>query len=85
MTGRKVYRVVRRRGSHIFYTIGSQMAVNLSNIRTVRPLHPRKISGTHLYKRLSRLQDNVAAGRVRSIEKSSDLIGTRSPTFRLVA
>jgi hypothetical protein len=31
---------VRRRGSHIFYTIGSQMAVNLSALRAGCPLHP---------------------------------------------
>jgi hypothetical protein len=29
----EIYRVVRRRGSHIFYTIGSQMAVSLSALR----------------------------------------------------
>jgi hypothetical protein len=33
-------RVVRRRGSHIFYTIGSQMAVRLSASCTGRPLAP---------------------------------------------
>jgi hypothetical protein len=27
-------RLVRRRGSHIFYTVGSQMAVRLSALRT---------------------------------------------------
>jgi hypothetical protein len=34
---------VRRRGSHILYTIGSQMAVSLS-----AELYLRKIPGTHL-------------------------------------
>jgi predicted RNA binding protein YcfA (HicA-like mRNA interferase family) len=32
--------VVRRRGSHIFYTIDSQMAVRLSALRPGRPLPP---------------------------------------------
>jgi hypothetical protein len=45
--GEYTHRVVRRRGSHIFYTIGSQMAVRLSALRTGRPLPPREISGTH--------------------------------------
>jgi hypothetical protein len=35
----KAYRVVRRRGSHIFYTIGSQMAVR-SALRAGRRLPP---------------------------------------------
>jgi hypothetical protein len=33
----KAQRVVRRRGSHIFYTAGSQMAMRLSALRTGRP------------------------------------------------
>jgi hypothetical protein len=32
--------VVRRRGSHILETVGSQMAVRLSALRTDRPLPP---------------------------------------------
>jgi hypothetical protein len=40
---------------------------------------PRKIPSTHFYQRLSRHQGHSAAGRIRSIEKSNDLIenGTR--------
>jgi hypothetical protein len=34
----EVHMVVRRRGSHIFQTIGSQMAVRLSALRAGRPL-----------------------------------------------
>jgi hypothetical protein len=34
----KAHRVVRCRGSHIFYRIGSQMAVRLSALRTGSPL-----------------------------------------------
>jgi hypothetical protein len=36
----EAHRVVRRRGSHIFYTIGSQMAVSLPALRAGRPLPP---------------------------------------------
>jgi hypothetical protein len=38
----KAHRVVRRRGFHIFYTIGSQMAVRLSTLRAGLPLRPRR-------------------------------------------
>jgi hypothetical protein len=40
VTGRAGPWVVRRRGSHIFYTIGLQMAVRLSASRAGRPLPP---------------------------------------------
>jgi hypothetical protein len=43
----EAHRVVRRRGAHIFYKIGSQMAVRLSVLRAGRPLPPGKISGAH--------------------------------------
>jgi hypothetical protein len=70
---------VRRRGSHIFYTIGSQMAVRLSALRAGRPpFTPKKIPGTHFCQRLSRSQGHSAAGKIRSIEKSNNLIGTRT-------
>jgi hypothetical protein len=36
----EAYRVVRRRGCHIFYTVGSQTAVSLSALRAGRPLPP---------------------------------------------
>jgi hypothetical protein len=36
----KSHRVVRRRGSHIFQTVGSQMAVKLSALRGGHPLPP---------------------------------------------
>jgi hypothetical protein len=45
---------------------------------TALPFTPRKIPGTHFCYRLSRLQDHNAAGRIRSIKKSSDLIGNRT-------
>jgi hypothetical protein len=40
VTGHGAHKVVRRRGSHIFNTIGSQMAVRLSALRVGRSLPP---------------------------------------------
>jgi hypothetical protein len=57
---------------------GSQMAVRLSALRAGRPLPPRKFPGTHFCYRLSRPQDHSAAGRIRPIEKSNDLIRNRT-------
>jgi hypothetical protein len=42
------------------------------------PFTARKIPGTHFCSRLSRPQGHSAAGRIRSIEKSHDLIGNRT-------
>jgi hypothetical protein len=39
------------------------------------PYTPRKISGTHFCQRLSQPQGHSMAGRIRSTEKSNDLIG----------
>jgi hypothetical protein len=36
----ETHRVVRRRGSYIFYAVGSQMAVRLSALPSGRPLPP---------------------------------------------
>jgi hypothetical protein len=47
VTGRPAREVVRRRGSHIFWTVGSEMAVRLSALRVCRPLPPRNTPGTH--------------------------------------
>jgi hypothetical protein len=38
----EAHRVVRRRGSHIFQTSGSQMAVRLLALRAGRPLPLRR-------------------------------------------
>jgi hypothetical protein len=54
------------------------MAVRLSALRAGRPLPPTKIPGTHFCQKRSRLQGHRAAGRIKSIEKSSDLIGSRT-------
>jgi hypothetical protein len=42
------------------------------------PFTPREIPGTHFCYRLSRPPDHRAAGMIRSIEKSNDLIGNRT-------
>jgi hypothetical protein len=58
----------------------------LSTLRAGRPLLTRKISGTHFCWRLSRAQGHSAAGRIRSIEKSSDPIENRTrdlPTYSI--
>jgi hypothetical protein len=73
---------VRCRGSHIFYKISSQMAVRLSALRTGRPLPP----GIFLVEAES-IPGLSAVGRIRSIEKSNDLVGNRTrdlPTCSIV-
>jgi hypothetical protein len=52
--------------------------VRLSVIRAGHRLVPRKIRGTHFFHMLSQSQGHSAAGRFRSIEKSSDLVGNRT-------
>jgi hypothetical protein len=64
----EAHRVARGRGSHIFWTA----------LRAGALYPPRKIPGTHFSQRLSGPQGHSAAGRIRSIEKSNDLIGIRS-------
>jgi hypothetical protein len=50
------------------------MAVRLSAVRADRaPFTLRKFPGTNFYQRLSRPQEHIAAGKIRSIEKSSDI------------
>jgi hypothetical protein len=36
----EAHRIVKRQGSHIFFTVGSQMAVRLSALHASRPLFP---------------------------------------------
>jgi hypothetical protein len=77
----EAHRVVRRRGSHIFYTIGSQMAVRLLALRARRPLP----SGRFLALISARGQAGLAAGRNTSIENPVTSSGIEPATFRLVA
>jgi hypothetical protein len=70
---------VRRRGSHIFQTVSSQMAMKLLALSACRPpFTPKKIPGSHLCYRLSRTQVHSAAGRIRSNDKSNSLIGSQT-------
>jgi hypothetical protein len=56
-------------------TFSRRVAVRLSDLCASRlPFNPRKIPGTHFCWRLSWPQGHSAAGRIRSIEKSNDLI-----------
>jgi hypothetical protein len=50
---------VRRRGSHSFYRMASQMAVTLSALRVGCALPLRKIPGTYFCLRLSKSQGLV--------------------------
>jgi hypothetical protein len=52
----ETHRVVRRRASHIFYTIGSQMAGEVVSLTRRPPFTPTKIPGIHFCYRLSRPQ-----------------------------
>jgi hypothetical protein len=75
----EAHEVLKRRGSHIFWTIGSNMAMRLLALRAVRPpFTPRNIPGAYFCRRLSRLKCRNGAGRIRSVEKSNDLMGTRN-------
>jgi hypothetical protein len=77
----EVHKVVRRRGSHIFWTVGSHMAVKCSML-TRRPLLScRKICGAHFCQKLIQLQDHSAAGRIMYIDKQNYLIGNRTRDF----
>jgi hypothetical protein len=48
------------------------------SLRRRPPFAPRKIPGTHFCWRLIRPQGHSAAGRIRPIEKSNDLIENRT-------
>jgi hypothetical protein len=50
----------------------------MSALRAGSPLPSRKIPGAHFSQELSRPQGTTAAGIIRSIEKSDDLIGNRT-------
>jgi hypothetical protein len=54
------------------------MAVKLSALRAGRPFTSQEIPGTHFRQKMSGPQGHSAAGRIRSIEKSNDLIGIRT-------
>jgi hypothetical protein len=75
---------VRRRGSHILLTVGSQMAMRLSALRAGRPLP----SGRFIM--LISVRDSVDPGAMVQLEGLEQLKNTTSSriepaTFRLVA
>jgi hypothetical protein len=83
----KANRVIRHRGSHIFYTISSQRAVRFSDLCSGRPLPPGRfliiisVSGWVKPKTIVRLEG------LGELKKSNDLIGTRTrilPTCSIV-
>jgi hypothetical protein len=47
------------------------------------PFTQRKITGTHFCYRLSRSQTYSVAGKIRSIEKSNNLIGNAKPRYEM--
>jgi hypothetical protein len=74
----KAHSVMRRRGSHTFYRIGSQMAVKLSSLRAGRPLPP------------GRFLVLISVGgwvdpRIRSVGNAMTSSGIEPATFRFVA
>jgi hypothetical protein len=79
----EAYRVLRRRGSHIYFTDGGEV-VRLTRWRP--PFNPNKIAGAHFYHRLSRPQGHRATIMIRWNEKinSMFLSGIDPATIRLV-
>jgi hypothetical protein len=70
---------VRRRGSHIFSRQLAHRDDSEVVSRTRRqPFTSGNIPNTHFCQSLSRPQGHSAAGKIRSIEKSNDLIGNRN-------
>jgi hypothetical protein len=61
------------------------MAARLSTLLAGRPLPPEDSLYLFLLEAESTPQGHSAAGMIRSTQKSSDLIGNRPPTFRIVA
>jgi hypothetical protein len=74
--------VGRCRGSHILWTISLKMVVRLSALHIARPLLQEDFWYSFLLKRLSKPHGHSVAGRIRSIEISSNLIGNRTCSLR---
>jgi hypothetical protein len=78
----EAHRVVRRRGSHIFYTISSKMAVRLSALRAGRTFSPQESWYSFLLEVVS-TQGHSAAGRITSTEKSNCVIENQTRDLRI--
>jgi hypothetical protein len=74
----ETHRVVRRRGCHIFWTIGSQMAVRFSALRTGRPLPPRRFLAFIIVRGWVDPWVILRLDGLRQLKKSNDLIGNRT-------
>jgi hypothetical protein len=77
------HKVVRRRGSHIFWRIGSQIAVRLSALSTGIFLCASKTSGSHLCSRLNKLQGHSAARKICTLKYSITSSGIEISTSGL--
>jgi hypothetical protein len=59
--------------SRLTHFLDNRLTDGSEVVRRTAPFTPRKIAGTHFCQRLSRPQGHSVAGRIRSVEKSSDL------------
>jgi hypothetical protein len=76
---------VRRRSSHIFHRVGSQMAVRLSALRADSPLPPGRLL-VHISVR--GLVDPRAIVRLEGVDRLKNPMtssGIETATFRLIA
>jgi hypothetical protein len=80
----KAHRVVRRRGSHIFYTIGTQMAVRLSALRACRPLPPGRFLVLISVRRWIDPRAIVRLEGLGQLKNPMTSSGNEPVTFRLV-
>jgi hypothetical protein len=81
----KAHRVEGRRGSHIFQTIGSQVAVRLSALRAGRPLPPGRflvLISVRGWVEPRAIVRREGLGQLKNPVTSS---GIEPATFRLVA
>jgi hypothetical protein len=82
----EAHRVVRRRGFHIFETIGSTDGGEIVSLASRRDkLYPKNIPDTNFFYGLNRPQSYSEAVRIRSIRNAMTLLGIEPATFRLAA
>jgi hypothetical protein len=71
----EAHTVVRHQGLRIFLDSRLTDGSKAISLMCRSPFTPKKISGTHFCQRLSQPQSHSLDGRIRSVEKSSDIIG----------